>query len=283
MYKRQAVAKAAPKWVMAAELVETDQLRARTVAAIDPRWLESIGGHLLRWSYTGATWDPEQGAAFVIERATMLGLSVVPGRRILLDRVNPELARELLIQEALVDPTWPDDVSINVERFLDLEVIKANLDTVERANDIEARARRSDLVAGQEAIFDFYDQRLPDDITSIKRFNAWWRRTRTAEPDRIALTLQDLLPGHDELDLDGFPDEWILGDAALPLHYEFDATSPVDGVTIDVPVEVLAELDPAPFSWSVPGLRPGLFEGLLRALPKPVSYTHLTLPTTPYV
>lgn len=265
-----AVAKTAPKWVMAAELVETDQLRARTVAAVDPRWLESIGSHLMRWSYTGATWDGEQGAAFVIERATMLGLPVVAGRRILLDRVNPELAREMLIQNSLVDPDWPEMVSVNVERFQALEVIKGNQDRIEEANGIEARARRTDLVAGHDAIYDFYDERLPEDITSIKRFNAWWRRLRDSQPDAISLTMKHLLPGHDELDLAGFPDQWSIAGWNLDLHYEFDATSPVDGVTIDVPVAALSDLDPAPFTWSVPGLRPGLFEGLLRALPKQV-------------
>lgn len=264
------VAKTAPKWVMAAELVETDQLRARTVAAVDPRWLESIGSHLMRWNYTGATWDGEQGAAFVIERATMLGLPVVAGRRILLDRVNPELAREMLIQNSLVDPDWPEVVSVNVERFQTLEVIKGNEAMIDEANGIEARARRTDLVAGHDAIFDFYDARLPEDITSIKRFNAWWRRLRDQEPDAISLTMKHLLPGHDELDLAGFPDQWSIEGWDLDLHYEFDATSPVDGVTIDVPVAALSDLESAPFTWSVPGLRPGLFEGLLRALPKQV-------------
>ncbi len=119
-----AVARSAPKWVMAAELIETDQLRARTIAPVDPRWLESIGGHLMQWSYTSATWDPEQGAAFVVERATLLGLSVVAGRRILLDRVNPELARELFIHHGLVDPEWPDDVSTTVERLIETEVLE---------------------------------------------------------------------------------------------------------------------------------------------------------------
>lgn len=262
------VAKTAPKWVMAAELVETDQLRARTVAAVDPRWLESIGSHLMRWNYTGAQWDPEQGAAFVIERATMLGLPVVAGRRILLDRVNPELAREMLIQNALVDPMWPDEVTVNVERFRALDVIQGNDAMIEQANGIEARARRTDLVAGHDAIFDFYNERLPEDITSLKRFNSWWRRHRDEAPDAIALTMQHLLPGHDELDLAGFPDQWSIGGWDLDLHYEFDATSPIDGVTIDVPVAALADLDAAPFTWTVPGLRPGLFDGLLRALPK---------------
>ncbi len=265
-----AVARSAPKWVMAAELVETDQLRARTIAPIDPRWLESIGGHLIQWSYTGAAWDSEQGAAFVIERATLLGLSVVAGRRILLDRVNPELARELFIQHALVDPEWPDDVSITVERLIETEVLRANEELVRQADDIEARARRRDLVAGLDARFDFYDQRLPADVTTAKRFNAWWRRQRSENPGLLAFTLGDLLPGHQQLDLGGFPDLWEPDGQAFALQYEFDATSPIDGLTIDVPVEQLASLDAAPFTWSVPGLRTDLIEALLRALPKQV-------------
>ncbi len=265
-----AVARTAPKWIMAAELVETDQLRARTVAPIDPRWLESIGGHLVTWSYTGAAWDAAQGAAFVIERATLLGLPVVPGRRILLDRVNPELAREMFIQHALVDPDWPDEISTQVERLLATDALQANADLIRTADDIEARARRRDLVAGLDARFDFYDRRLPDDVTTAKRFNAWWRRRRNEAPTALSLTLADLLPGHDELDLGGFPDEWELDGERYALHYEFDATSPIDGVTVDVPVERLASLDPAPFSWSVPGLRADLIEALLRALPKQV-------------
>jgi ATP-dependent helicase HrpA len=265
-----AAAKRAPKWVMAAELVETDQLRARTIAPIEPRWLETLGGHLLKWSYTGATWDGEQGAAFVVERASLQGLPVVAGRRILLDRVNPELARELFIQHALVDPGWPEQVSTAVERFIDTDVIRANEQVVQQAEDIEARARRRDVVAGMEARFDFFDRRVPADVTTVKRFNAWWRRTGAADPHAVALTLADLLPQHEDLDLGGFPDTWPHDRYRFDLHYEFDATSPIDGLTIDIPVEELAELDPAPFTWTVPGLRPAVVEALLRALPKQV-------------
>jgi len=265
-----AVAKTAPKWIMAAELVETDQLRARTVAAVDPRWLESIGGHLMRWTYTGANWDPDRGAAAVIERSTMLGLPVVAGRSILLDRVNPEMAREMFIEHALIDPDWPEELSIPLERFLANDFVDANARLVEQAADIEARARRTDLVAGRQAIFDFYDERIPASVTSLKTFNSWWRRERGDRPDALHLTLDDLLPGHDRLDLAGFPDEWVQGSDRFELHYEFDATSPIDGLTVDVPVDRLASLDPAPFSWSVPGLRRDLVEGLLRTLPKQV-------------
>ncbi len=125
-------------------------------------------------------------------------------------------------------------------------------------------------MAGLDARFDFYDQRLPADVTTAKRFNAWWRRQRSENPDLLAFTLGDLLPGHQQLDLGGFPDVWDADGRAFALQYEFDATSPIDGLTIDVPVEHLASLDAAPFTWSVPGLRTDLIEAVLRSLPKQV-------------
>jgi ATP-dependent helicase HrpA len=260
-----ALFKKSPRWVMAAELVETNRMWARGVARIQPEWAESLGGHLVKRTYSEPHWDAERGAAMALERVTLYGLPIVTARQVNYDRVDPAGARELFIRHALVEGDWRTH-----HRFLD-----HNRMLIEEVRALEDRARRRDLLADDEVLFDFYDQRIDPGITSARHFDRWWKAERTARPDLLDFTPEMLVnPRAGEVSTTLYPDTWDHGegDLALPLSYEFEPGSDTDGVTVHLPLPVLTTLSAAGagFDWQVPGLREELVTAHIRSLPKTV-------------
>ncbi|HEX9041850.1 MAG TPA: ATP-dependent RNA helicase HrpA [Trebonia sp.] len=263
------LARKPPDWVVAAELVETSRLWARTVAAIEPEWVEPVAAHLIKRSYSEPRWSRSQGSAVASEKVTLYGIPVIADRTVLLHRVDPVLARELFIRHALVEGDW----QTRHHFFRDNQKLLAE------AAALEQRARRRGLVAGEEALFAFYDARVPADAVSARHFDTWWKQARHETPGLLALSLDDLLSSAaDELDAGDYPEVWtsssagIGGDrgrgAALALSYAFEPGSETDGVTIDIPLNTLNQARPEEFSWQVPGLRMELVTELIRSLPK---------------
>lgn len=258
LWPTSVLAKKAPRWVMAAELVETRRLWARVAAPVKPEWVERAGAHLLEWSYGEPFWEPERAEAALVARATLYGLPVVVGRRVALARLGSEQARrarEIFVHEALVEGDWdraPEFVTRN-SKLLDGLLAAAN------------RARRPGLAPGKGELYDFYDARVPGTVVSGRTFEDWWaslgpepRRSLEATPEQLGTA-----PG-EHGGAEAFPDEWPRGDGqGLPIDYDWDAL----GVTIEVPLARLGELREE-LEWQVPGLRLELVEALLRSLPK---------------
>ncbi|MGE0307975.1 MAG: ATP-dependent RNA helicase HrpA, partial [Acidimicrobiia bacterium] len=261
-----AIGKLLPRWVMAAELVETNRLWARMVAPIAPEWAERAGGHLTKHSYGDPMWDERSGRAVTTERVTLFGLPVVTSRRIGYDRVDRRFAREMFIEHALVEGEWATH-----HRFRD-----ANRDALADVRHLEDRYRRNDLV-DHSAVFDFYDARIGADVVSGRHFDSWWRKARSTTPDLLTLRLEDLLRLHDgEHPLSDFPDEWCNGELVLPVTYRFMPGALNDGVTVHIPLSVLNRVDDRGFDWQIPAYREDLIEALLRSLPK--EYRRLLTP-----
>ncbi|SDM65735.1 ATP-dependent helicase HrpA [Actinomyces ruminicola] len=251
-------------WVMTAELVETSRLFARTVAKVDPRWIEEAAGAagLLHRVYGEPYWSTRRGAAMVHEKLLLYGMTLVADRPATLASVGTadarELAREMFIRSGLVEGGWHARHGF----------VQRNRELLEELADVEQRRREHGLLASDEALFDFYDDRLPDEVYGANDFDAWWKRERRNHPDLLDFTRELLLPGGD--DTTGFPDAWVQGDLTLGLEYVFEPGAPGDGVSVLVPVEVLGRLAPAGFDWLVPGMRPELVVSTIRALPKRV-------------
>jgi ATP-dependent helicase HrpA len=261
------LAKKTPEAIMAAELVETSRLFARTVAAIDPAWAEPLAGDLLSRSYSEPHWEKKQGSAIVFERVTLFGLPIVARRRTQLSRIDREEARELFIRHALVEGDWPYSIRGNALYEFD----RANRRLRAELEELEERTRRRDILIDDEAIVAFYDRRIPAEVSDVRAFERWWKDTRAAEPDRLTLTRVDLLDeDDDQIDESAFPGEWEQGPHRLPLRYLFEPGADDDGVTVEIPLALLAGIDPAGFDWLVPGLREELVTALLRSLPKPL-------------
>ena len=251
-------------WVMTAELVETSRLFARTVARIDPRWVEQIGERagLTRHVYGPPYWSTRRGAAMVHEKVLLYGLTLVADRPVTLASVGTpaarEVAREMFIRNGLIEGGWH-------ARY---DFVDRNRELVEEIGDVERRRRVRGLLVGDEVLFDFYDDRLPDDVHGANDFDAWWKRERGRRPDLLDYTRELLLPGGD--DASGYPDSWVQGDLTLGLAYVFSPGADDDGVSVQVPLEVLGRLRPDGFDWLVPGMRPELCVASIRALPKRV-------------
>ncbi|KAE8764949.1 ATP-dependent RNA helicase HrpA [Georgenia thermotolerans] len=263
------LAKKTPAWVMAAELVETSRLFARTVARIQPEWVEPLAAHLVKRTYSEPYWSAKHGAAMIKEKVLLYGMTLVADRPVLLGRLGEtpigdvtaaELAREMFIRHALVGGEWRTHHQFYAR----------NRELLAEAGQYEARARRRDLVIDEDGLFAFYDERLPDAIVSARHFDAWWKQARRDDPELLTFTLDLLVPEAGAVSGADFPDTWHQGDLTLPLTYQFQPGSYADGVTVHVPVAVLSRLRPDGFDWMVPGLAHELATATIKALPKKV-------------
>jgi ATP-dependent helicase HrpA len=254
------LARRQPSWVMVAELMETTRLWGRTAAQIQPAWIEPLAGHLLKYTYEAPHWERRRGSAVATERATLLGLPVVAGRKVAYGALDQPLSRELFIRHALVAGDW------SVRH----EFVAANARVLEELEELEHRARRRDILAGDEAIFDFYDARIPADVVSVAHFDRWWKGVRRREPDLLSLPRDLLVSAHAAhlLDPRARPDSWRQGELTLPLSYRFEPGAEDDGVTVHVPLQAISRLRVDGFDWLVPGLRDELVVALIRSLPK---------------
>jgi ATP-dependent helicase HrpA len=257
------LARKPPAWVMAAELVETNRLWARGAAAIRPEWAEDAADHLLKRSYGDARWDERSGRAVTSERVTLYGLPLVPARTVGYDRVDPDHARELFVNHALVRREWATH-----HRFLDEN--EAFLDEARALGD---RLRRADLFDHDETLLRFYDRRVGRDVVSGRHFDRWWKEARRDDPGLLTLTLDEVVDDDDDgpaldLDLAAYPDTWHQGDLALPITYRFAPGEDLDGVTVHIPLAVLNRVEPWDFDWQIPGYRRDLVLALAATLPK---------------
>jgi ATP-dependent helicase HrpA len=257
-----------PRWIVVADLVETSRLYGRIAARIEPEAVEHIASHVIQRAYSEPHWDAKRGTVMAYERVTLYGLPLVPRRRVGYAEVDPELARELFIRHALVGGEW----HTNHRFFKDNSRLRAEL------SEMEVRARRRDLMVGDEEVFGFYDARIPRDIVSVRHFDGWWKRQRHVTPELLTFTRADLLRVAENAS--GRPDSWQAGDLDLPLTYRFDPGAEDDGVTVHVPVGVLARLGGADFTWQVPALREELITALIRSLPKDLRRNFVPAPDT---
>ena len=250
-----ALAKKLPRWVMAAELVETSRLWARTAARIEPEWVEPLAAHLVKREVSEPHWDAARGAVMAYERVTLYGVPIVTRRRIGYARVDPAASRAMFLRHALVEGDWRTHH----------RVVAGNRHVLTELSELEHRLRRRDVV-DEETLLEFYEQRVPDVVVSGRHFDAWWKTTRRTQPELLRFSRE--LAGVGDVSAHDYPDVWSVDGVALPLTYRFSPGGDDDGVTVAVPLALLNRLDPAPFSWQVPGYRVDLVTALLRSLPK---------------
>jgi ATP-dependent helicase HrpA len=248
-----------PDWVMTAELVETSRLWARTNAVVDPAWVEAAAQHLVRRSYSEPRWSRSSASAVAEERVTLYGIPLVAGRPVPLGRTDPELARELFIRSALVEEDWDTRH----------DFFHANRRLVKELGQLEARARRRDILVDDETLYEFYDQRIPAEVVSGAHFDTWWKTARRRDPRLLTFT-EELLVGDAAaaVSADDVPTSWTQGELTFGLTYQFEPGADADGVTVHIPVEVLNQVREDGFDWLVPGLHEELVTAMIKALPK---------------
>lgn len=256
-----------PRWIVVADLVETSRLFGRIAARVEPEAIERVAGHLVQRTYSEPHWDAKRGAVMAFERVTLYGLPLVPRRRVGYAQIDPVVSRELFIRHALVEGDW----QTRHHFFRDNARLREELE------EIEERARRRDLLVDDDEIYALYDARIPADIVSARHFDGWWRKQRHKTPDLLTFTRDDLLRTDDAAE---HPDTWQTGDLELPLTYRFEPGAEDDGVTVHVPVSVLARLGGEGFAWQVPAVREELVTALIKSLPKDLRRNFVPAPDT---
>ncbi|MGV9799036.1 ATP-dependent RNA helicase HrpA [Mycobacterium sp. NPDC003449] len=257
-----------PRWIVVADLVETSRLFGRVAARIEPEAVERVADHLVQRSYSEPHWEAKRAAVMAFERVTLYGLPLVARRKVGYAQIEPELCRELFIRHALVEGDW----QTRHHFFRDNARLRADLE------EMEERARRRDLLVGDDEVYALYDARIPADIVSGRHFDGWWKKQRHRTPDLLTFTRDDLVRTTD--DADEHPDTWQTGDLRLPLSYRFEPGAADDGVTVHVPVGVLARLGGEGFAWQVPALREELVTALIKSLPKDLRRNFVPAPDT---
>ncbi|MCH6469725.1 ATP-dependent RNA helicase HrpA [Sinomonas terrae] len=275
IFPGSALFKKSPAYVMAAELVETSRLWARTAAKIDPEWAELVAPHLVKRSYSEPHWSKRMGSVMAYEKVTLYGVPVVPQRRVNYGRIDAALARELFIRHALVEGDWRTHHAF----------FRRNRELLEEVDELETRVRRRGLRVDDETLFDFYDERLPATVVSERHFDAWWKKAKQDDPHLLDFDRALLLSERaEDVDDAAYPKVWRQGSFELPLSYEFQPLAPGgtpdpnDGVTAEVPVLFLNQLDPEPFRWQIPGQRAELVAALIKSLPKQVRKNFVPAP-----
>ena len=259
IFPGSALFKKPPRWVMAAELVETSRLWGRTVARIEPDWAEKLAGHLVKRNYSEPHWEKDRGAVIASEKVTLYGVPLVAGRRVNYGRIEPELCREMFIRHALVEGDWDTRHAFFHE----------NQALLEEVENLEQRARRRDIVVDDETLFEFYDRRVGSEVVSARHFDSWWKKTREQQPDLLNFEKSMLINQESEgVSEHDYPDAWQQGAHRLPLTYQFEPGSEADGVTAHIPLPVLNQIGEDGFDWQIPGLREELVTSLIKSLPK---------------
>ncbi len=258
-----------PKWVMAAELVETTRLYARTLARIEPEWVEAAAGHIVQRCYADPFWDGAKAYVGAYEKVTFYGLTLIQRRRVHYGPINPIEAREIFIRFALVE----GDFRTRAPFF------RHNQELVDYVRYLEQKVRRRQLLVDQEVRFQFYDQRIPAGIVGGPSFEQWLRRAGAPNRKRLHMQLSDLLLQSPEGNLDElYPDRLDLAGLDLPLEYHFEPGHPADGLTLVVPCELVNQISEGRCDWLVPGLIGEKLIALMRSLPKHLRKAIMPIP-----
>ncbi|MEX0727904.1 MAG: ATP-dependent RNA helicase HrpA [Planctomycetaceae bacterium] len=250
-----------PAWIVAGEMVETHKRYLRTVAKIQPEWIEPLAGHLIKKSHSEPHWNRKRGCAMAYEKVNLFGLTIVPRRAVNYAPIDAVVAREIFIRDGLL----PGEVDITAS-FLDHNQL-----VLEELQQEQAKTRQFDYWLGDEARFEFYDLRIPKDVCDVATLNRWRKDAERENPLVLCMSKEDLLPeGSDDVAAQNFPDELRISQMKLPLDYHLEPGSEEDGVTLTVPREALSQLDGRRLGWLVPGLLEEKIAALLRTLPKEV-------------
>ncbi|WP_198962795.1 ATP-dependent RNA helicase HrpA [Mangrovitalea sediminis] len=261
--------KSAPKWIVAAEIVETSRVFARTVARIEPEWIEPLAAHVVKRHYFEPHWESKRSQVVGYERVTLYGLEIVSKRRIGYAQIDPVVSREIFIRRALVEGDLRSKAPF----------LAKNRVLLQEAESLEDRVRRRDLVIDEESLFEFYETRVPAEVVSGRHFDTWWRSLDQAALTALTLTPEAVFQRTPDADLhSAYPDSLVWDGIRYRLLYRFEPGAIDDGVTIQVPLMALRQLPIHRLDWLVPGLLREKCVALVKALPKALRKNFVPVP-----
>ena len=269
LFPGSALFKRKPKWIMAAELVETSKLYARGIAKIEPSWIEPLAGHLVKKNWFEPHWEKKQARVVAYEQATLYGLVIYSRRKVHYGTIDPAVSRELFIREGLVADQYNTAAPF----------YQHNKQLITEIEELEAKSRRQDILADPETLFGFYNEIIPADVVNGAGFEAWRKKAEHEHPKCLHLTREYLMQ-HDANHITEvqYPDQLKWKGMELPLTYHFAPGESDDGVTVSVPVSLLQQLPRNRMEWLVPGMMSDKIVALIRSLPKQVRKNFVPVP-----
>jgi ATP-dependent helicase HrpA len=263
LFPGSVVYKKAPKWVMAAEMVETSQLYARCIARIDPEWAEKLAPNLIKKNYSEPHWEKKRAEVVAIEQVTLYGMIIVPKRKVSYGKIDVEISHELFIRQGLVEGELQSQALF----------IKKNRALLRGIEKLEAKSRRKDLLVDEEQLYDFYRLKLKslkgEHIVNGAGFEKWRKTVEKDNPDSLVMCEEDILQRSAEHVTDNaYPDHLLWDGARLKLFYHFAPGAKDDGVTVQVPLPLLTSLPLQQIEWLVPGMLAEKCTAILKGLPK---------------
>jgi ATP-dependent helicase HrpA len=245
------------RWIVAAELVDTSRLFGRGIAAIEPQWIEQVAGHLLKKQLLDPHWEKKSAEVIALERATLYGIVIYSGRRVNYSKVDPAAAREVFIREALVGNEWETK----------LPFLAQNEKLLKQVEDIEHKSRRQDVLVDDELIFAYYDQQIPAEVCSGYLLEHWYREESKKQPKLLMLTREELMR-HEAAGIttQAFPKVVRLGGVDCRATYLHEPGDAKDGLTVEVPLFALNQVNEERCEWLVPGMLQGKIFALIKSL-----------------
>ncbi|WP_428034441.1 ATP-dependent RNA helicase HrpA [Amphritea sp.] len=265
--------KKAPKWIMAAELVETSRLYARMIARIDPLWAESMAGHLVKRSYLEPHWEKKKAQVVAQEQVTLYGLIIVPGRTVHYGRIDPKVSQQIFIRSALVEGQFSTPGKF----------FSHNRNLLDSIEDLEAKTRRRDLLVDEDTLAEFYASRLEQHnggaVVNGAGFEQWRKEVELQNPQALFMQEEDLLQrSADHVTRSSYPEQLGLNGAKLKLSYHFEPGAKDDGVTLETPLVLLNQIPEERLEWLVPGMLREKCIALLKGLPKALRKNFVPIP-----
>ncbi|MBU3022696.1 ATP-dependent RNA helicase HrpA [Aestuariibacter sp. A3R04] len=257
LFPGSGLAKGQPKWVIAAELVETSRLFARMNAKIDPAWVEPLAKHVTQSSYSEPHWSKKRGAVVAFEKVSLFGLPIIPKRLVTYSKIDPAVCQALFIRHALIEG----------DTKLQYGFLQDNQTLLEHVDELEKKTRRRDIMVDEESLVAFYAARLPVEVNNEAAFKKWYQKNQ--QTVSLLFSEDDVYRQQPTRSVaNAYPDTWQQGSVRLPLRYHFEPNAEDDGVTVTIPLPILNQVANEGFDWLVPGLQHDLIVSLIKGLPK---------------
>ncbi len=269
IFPGSSMAKKTPKWLMAAELIETSKLFAHTVAKIEPEWVIKAAEHLIKRQHFEPHYDSRSGQVMAYEKISLYGLTIIEKKAVIFAHIDPVQAREIFIRAALVEGQYAQHPKRRHQPNKDKDFFAHQLNLLEQLEELESKARRRDILVDEQVIFDFYNERIPPEVVNWAGFEAWRKKAEQDNPKLLFITRETLMRhGAGDVTAAQFPNELEWRGMVFPLSYHFEPNHPFDGVSIHVPVSLLHQVPEQRLEWLVPGMLRDKCIGLVKSLPK---------------
>ncbi len=259
-----------PKWIVAADLVETSRLFARNIAKIDSAWLINVANHLLKHDYSDTHWDSKSARVIALEKISLYGMTLIAGKRINYGQINPKESQALFIRNGLIEADFESSASF----------YKQNNKVIDEIRQLEVKTRRPDIL-DEDAIYAFYSNALPIHVYDGQSFAAWSKKLNKDQQQALLISRDQMMRRQaDEVTETAFPEQIECRGLLLPLEYKFLPGNSDDGLNIDVPIEALNQFNQNQMDYLVPGLIEEKITLLLKSLPKHIRKTLVPIPDT---